>query len=913
MASFKYNERNMSEMNNYPSDPAPTAAFAPNSAAEAPTLAPPAANGPAPEPAADTHSASAPPGYEILEELGRGGMGVVYKARQLSLQRTVALKMILTGCHAGASELARFRGEAEAVARLQHPNIVQVYEVGEAEGRPFFSLEFVDGGSLADWLDGTPQPVRQAADLVETVARAVHAAHQHSIIHRDLKPANVLLQIADCRVQSEEPSPPAAISKLPSAMPKIADFGLAKRMDSGVGQTASGAILGTPSYMAPEQAGGRSKEIGPATDVYALGAILYELLTGRPPFRAETPLDTVLQVVSEEPVPPSRLQSKLPRDLETICLKCLQKEPRKRYDTALDLADDLGHFLADEPIRARPARPWERAWKWARRRPAVAGLLVVSTAALATLVVGALVYSAKLQESNKKLEASVALAVARNEALLRAQEETKLEHQRAQTHLNKALEAVDRMLTKVGDERLANLPQFADLRREVLEEALTFYQGFLRQESKEPAVRRETARAQFRIASLNLWLANDRVQTSCEEAIQLQEQLVAEFPEAPEYHYDLGKSYDFLGHVYQIRGDYETSRKMYQKALAINRWLLERYPENTEYQASLTNDYLHLGYSHLHTDVRMAEVNFREVIRLGKQLVQAHPDAVDYRCLVAGAYDELSLVLRLAGRRHEAQEALNHAFALLQPADRPPPRAAKDYPHALALAQAYQGELDLRASRLTRAETNLCQGVAGFEQLLQQSPKHLVYRMQLAMSYPLLGELYGRTNRRAKADEAFQKAVSIIDQLAKDYPNVSWIHQLAQHFHAERAAFVDQLKVIELVQLVQRGEVEKAVAEAQAFAAKNLPGDVFYNLACVYALAAKATAADPSRAEERARRAVALLAQAEGRGYFRDRRAVEHAKKDDDLNSLRQRDDFQKFMTRVEKQTQPARPRPTRP
>src|SRR4051812_34589221 len=241
------------------------------------------------------------PGYEIAAELGRGGMGVVYRARQTALDRTVALKMILAGAHAGTEARRRFQAEAGAAARLQHPNIVQVYEVGEASGLPYFSLEFCPGGNLADRLRGEPLPPEEAARLTETLARAVHAAHQRGIIHRDLKPANVLLA-AD-------------------GTPKIADFGLAKRLDAQPRQTASGALVGTPSYMSPEQAGGKGKEVGPATDTYALGAILYELLTARPPFKAPAEVDTILQVLSEEPVPPRALQPTVPRDLETICLK----------------------------------------------------------------------------------------------------------------------------------------------------------------------------------------------------------------------------------------------------------------------------------------------------------------------------------------------------------------------------------------------------------------------------------------------------------------------------------------------------------------------------------------------------------------------------------------------------------------
>jgi len=298
-------------------------------------------------------------GYDILAVLGRGGMGVVYKARHLKLKRLVALKMIIAGGHAGRDQVARFLVEAEAVARLQHPNIVQIHEIGEQDGLPFFSLEYVDGGSLDKKLAGNPQDPRAAAALVQTLAQAMHAAHQAGVIHRDLKPANVLLAR--------------------DGTPKITDFGLAKQLDSAVGQTQSGAVMGTPSYMAPEQAGGKTKEIGPAVDVYALGAILYEMLTGRPPFKAATTLDTIMQVVADEPVPPSRLQPKVPRDLETICLKCLQKDPAKRYRQALDLAEDLRRHQAGEPILARPVGALERVWRWCRRKP---GLAAASAAAL---------------------------------------------------------------------------------------------------------------------------------------------------------------------------------------------------------------------------------------------------------------------------------------------------------------------------------------------------------------------------------------------------------------------------------------------------------------------------------------------------------------------------------------------------
>ncbi len=317
-------------------------------------------------------------GYEVLGELGRGGMGVVYKARQVRLNRVVALKMILSGAHAGTMELDRFRSEAEAAARVQHPNLVQIYEVGEFDGRPFFSLEFVDGPSLADVIGGKPRPWRHAAEMVETLARAVHAIHERGLIHRDLKPANVLLTSA--------------------GVPKITDFGLAKNLDGG-GLTATGDILGTPIYMAPEQAAGKVHDIGTHTDVYALGVILYEMLTGRPPFLAAMSIEIVRQVIADEPLSPSRLQPKVPRDLVTICLKCLEKDPKKRYSSALALADDLRRSLDGEPIQARPVSRAQRLVKWARRRPALAALLGVSALAVLALLVGGWVYNARLQQA----------------------------------------------------------------------------------------------------------------------------------------------------------------------------------------------------------------------------------------------------------------------------------------------------------------------------------------------------------------------------------------------------------------------------------------------------------------------------------------------------------------------------------
>ena len=321
-------------------------------------------------------------GYALLKELGRGGMGVVYKAKHEKLKRLVALKMVSISPQDDPQELARFQAEAEAVARVHHPNIVQIYEVGEQAGLPYLALEFVTGGTLRARLDGRPQPIRAAVQLVQQIARAVHAAHQRGIVHRDLKPANILLQPTPAADNRHWASAGAIEADQEYGVPKVADFGVAKWIDDFEAPGTYGDKVGTPRYMAPEQAEGPGEEIGPAADIYSLGVILYEMLTGRPPFVSSSVAAVLSQVLSEPPVPPRQLRRELARDLEAICLRCLEKDPRHRYPTALALAEDLGSFLDGELVRARHPGPAERAWNWSLKNPVPSTLLLTVTAVL---------------------------------------------------------------------------------------------------------------------------------------------------------------------------------------------------------------------------------------------------------------------------------------------------------------------------------------------------------------------------------------------------------------------------------------------------------------------------------------------------------------------------------------------------
>jgi tetratricopeptide (TPR) repeat protein/predicted Ser/Thr protein kinase len=666
-------------------------------------------------------------------------MGVVYLARQRATGRPVALKMLKSPGHAGWEEVSRFRAEADLVARLQHPNIVQIYEVGEQDGQPFFAMEYVEGGSLFRHTAGRAHPARQAAQLVETLARAMHVAHQHGVVHRDLKPANVLL--------------------MEDGTPKITDFGLAKQMDRTTRMTQTGEVLGTPNYMAPEQATGKVRAIGPATDVYALGAMLYELLTGRPPFEAETAIETVRQVAFEDPVPPCRLQPSVPRALETICLTCLEKEPRRRYASAEALADDLLRFCAGERTRARPASPVQRVLRWAKRHPAVAAVVLVSGLAVLGLLAVSLSYNVALREKARLAEEQ------RNEA--------QRQWERAKTNFQHARDAV-RQLTQVGQEWLADVPQLEPLRHDLLESALALHQRFLAEQGTDAAVRHETGIAYWNVGDVQKMLGrDDAAQESYEQAIALFTRLVDDFPTDPSYQQDLAASQFALGSLWlRFRGQPQAAEKPLRDALALQEQLAADPSHAPEYRRDLGRTHNELGEM-LKQIGREAEAEsaYRAAIQIQERLVEELPDKLEFRSDLAGSYNDLGALLRRQSLRPGREPALRRQAeeVLLQALDQFQ-RLTQAVPTKAQYRQRYAAAFNnLGLVRpLKEALQDNRKALALRQQLAADFPSVPHYRHDVAMSHNLVASVLQRLGQPAEAEEAFHQALAVEQKLVDE-------------------------------------------------------------------------------------------------------------------------------------------------
>jgi serine/threonine protein kinase len=816
----------------------------------------------------------APASYEILEEVGRGGMGVVYKARQLGLNRIVALKMILAGAQVSPEHLARFRAEAEAAARLRHPNIVQVYEIGDWNGLPFFSLEYMDGGTLRDRLRQGPLPPDEATQLVESLAHAVQAAHDQGIIHRDLKPENILFQeSATDQNRSTQKSDKNNLSSINaharSLLAKITDFGLAKRLDAEIEQTRTGVVMGTASYMAPEQATGQTRDIGPAADLYSLGAVLYEALSGRPPFRAGDYLQTLEQVRSQEPISLSRLQSGLPRDLVTICSKCLQKEPRKRYASAAELAEDLRRFRAGEPILARPVPGWERVWKWARRHPAQAALAGVCVFTIVGALLGIVAHTIRLRREVERTEANY----------------------------REARAVINQMLARLEERSAAEVPGLKELQRAQLEDALTFYDSILqKRETPDPALRRDLAQACERAARIEANLGRRAsAEANFRRSLGIFEELAVANPRDTDAQADLADCCQYLGDFLTANPDPsqpETRSKealaTLERSLAIRERLATADPDNPRRAYDVARSYLSLGqlYQASAKPGPEAEKQFDQAFKYGQALLDDYPGRREYRLMMVSVNSRRAWIFLNTNRIPEADASYTAAEKLLQKLVEEKP---EDLDTSIGLASLYGQRASFYhgTHRPEEAVAVATRAVEHLEEVVRKEPTYGPARAALVAAYGWRVYANNVLHRYAESAKDWDRIIALDDSLLRDFRR------------SERA-----------VAFGRAGDHARAVAAAAELLAEgNQDGSTLYNVACAYALAAGAVRSDRilpqaecvARDEKYSTEAITLLQKLNKTGFFKDASVKESLRGDleADLAAIKERGEFKELVRRV--------------
>ena len=736
----------------------------------------------------DARPVEPPPGYELLEEIGRGGMAVVFRAKQQILNRIVALKMLLAGGVASKEVLARVQQEARAVAQLQHPGIVQIHEVGEHRGLPYLSLEYVPGGTLHDWLGGRPLPPLEAARVIEQLARTTQYAHERGVVHRDLKPANVLLterpstsqpsatipvgevtppNVATlARAWDSEDSNPRSGERGYEPQTKISDFGLARVLGSRSDLTATGQVIGTPSYMAPEQAAGTADDVSPAQDIYSLGAILYELLTGRPPFRGSSLFDTLEQVRTTDAVPPRQLQPRVPRDLETICLKCLEKSPARRYATALALAEDLRSVQEGNTISARPAGSFERSWKWVRRYPAIASLALLTVlltifgaagimreARRATLSeqqarhdkqrADILRIDADRQRDEARDQRRLAEASQKNAEQQRTLAEAeRLKAEQAQTQaeasLDETMKAINSLAVLGGSLRYQ--PGQQALSKRLYDDTLQLYENLAKRQGDNPAVRRQRILALINSGEIHRTVRDsDKAEKLLLQATELIEADLKSSPDDLSLNDQAATAYWQLAVLYKDISRPKESLPFFHKQLAVIDTELRLQPDNLNFLSrkanAITNECVvlkHLGKG------AEAAARYEEAIAILREVrsKSSHSNVVNELAMTLHDY---SSHLRSLGRREEFQ-------------------------------QAFQESFDLRLKAY------------------QQSPNATHTRMFLSRMYVSQG-YYDRADKKYAASiEQFGKAAELLQ------PNVDEFPDIYEHHRDLLGAMVEQLR-----------------------------------------------------------------------------------------------------------------------
>jgi tetratricopeptide (TPR) repeat protein len=702
------------------------------------------------------------PGLELVEVLGSGGMGVVFKARQATLDRDVAVKFLRDDHRTDSERRERFLQEARAVARLRHPHLVQLYEFGEvpaaggSTSQPYLVLEYVSGGSLADLARGSPQAPGEAARLVATLADAIHYAHQQGVIHRDLKPANVLLQWVEVQGEGQTVAQRGTRLRPLTAdfCAKVTDFGLAKFV-AGSDLTRSGDVLGTPSYMAPEQAGARSGPITAAVDVYGLGAILYEALTGRPPFAAGTVDATLALVRLDEPLPPRRLQPTVPRDLETICLKCLRKEPGRRYASAQDLADDLRRFGAGEPVRARPVGLGERVLVWCRRKPAVAGLL-------AALVLVFLAGSGGVLWEWQRASRNAAEAGQNAAAYLR-------ERDTAQRRLQIVRDRVDR-LNQLGRDLLRRPGQYRT-GQAVLEQALAFYRQMLPEGGTDPRVRREAADLFRQVADIQYTLGQmGQAADAYGRRVSLLASLLEDGPADKALRIELADAHRWQGNAMRDLGEPPGAREAYDRAAGLHEALLRESPDEARYKVALANTLLNMAsVLPRRDDGEELERLFRRLLELNRAAVRAAPDNPMYRAeLALGLETQGSFFLDI-GRTPQAEAAVREALEIHQRllADGHLKGSSERY---VARSFSVLGRVLATADRPREAEESYRKAVRLLDRFGEDFPESALRRAELARALAGLADLLEDPGQRQEAEEIRRQVIRHYETLRADFP-----------------------------------------------------------------------------------------------------------------------------------------------
>jgi serine/threonine protein kinase len=788
--------------------------------------------------------------YEIQEEIARGGMGVVYKARQKSLGRVVALKMLLAGPWASADDLQRFRTEAESAAQLDHPNIVPIHDVGTHDGHPYLCMKFVEGGSLARRLltaECRPSD-REAAALLATIADAIHYAHQRGILHRDLKPANVLLQKAvttnhtnhtNKKNTKEKDNNPkkdhaAAVGSMPADLPSsdscdswsnflpiITDFGLAKRgaltraaMSAAqtvilpAPRTQTGAIVGTPGYMAPEQASGSPAAVTTAADVYGLGAILYEMLTGRPPFRGLNPLDTIRQVLDNEPARPSTLNPRIHRDLETICLKCLHKQPSRRYASARELADDLRRFLDGEPILARPVGPLERTWRLARRQPLVAGLTLALVVVLLGAVTGVTALWLHAEANAQSADEHRQLAEQQRDHARTGWLQADKNRQEAEQHLEDAErsfrmahQAVHDYCRRVSDE-LRDAPNLQPLRKALLEDALRYYQSFLARRGQDAGLRAELADTYRSMAFVTASIGSrGDARAAHERALALYRELQQADPDNVELQRKLAGT---LNSIATLIDTSEEVLAQLRKAHDAYTRFLEKHPDDRQLRAGLGITLNNLGAVCSRTGRPEGRNWFDKARTLQERLLDEAPSDLNARANLANTLSNYAVLRgQEEGGRDGALRALERARDLRRELTKARPRDVRNQAD-LAASYFALGIAQRDAGRLDEAEKTLTQAHTMRDKIARDNPFVSRYQIDLAASYINLGVLYGRQNHKEQALKYYEKARDIQErlvrldpgtssyrrELALSYYNIGTLHGALKRRNEERQAFL---------------------------------------------------------------------------------------------------------------------------